>query len=103
MGEWLNLERRCGDHLLSFLPAGESKMGEIVTNALLILVLLTALLLWEAPGILAMLTLGLFTVLVSLAERISGAPPGSYLRAVEDELSTSRQLREPAEEGDDDD
>lgn len=78
-------------------------MGEVIIIALGIFAAIIALLLFEAPGILAVLAVGVFAVLVSVAERISGAPPGSYLRAVEDELSTRRRLREESgEEGDED-
>ncbi|HEY0019460.1 MAG TPA: hypothetical protein VGC13_24375 [Longimicrobium sp.] len=78
-------------------------MVEIITTALGVFALIVLLVLWEAPGILAVLAVGFVAVLLSLAERISGAPPGSYLRAMEDELSARRQLHEQTGEGDGDD
>ena len=77
-------------------------MAENVTNALIILALIIALVLWEAPGILAVLAVGVCAVLLSVAERISGAPPGSYLRAVEDELSARRRRQQVGQQGDED-
>lgn len=57
-------------------------MFEFITTALLLGAILFALLVVQAPGILAVVALGIAAVLLSVAERISGAPRGSYVRAL---------------------
>lgn len=57
-------------------------MFEFITTALLLSAILFALLVVQAPGILAVMAVGIAAVLLSVAERISGAPRGSYVRAL---------------------
>ena len=66
-------------------------MIEIVRHTLAAVVLLVALLLMEAPGILAGLAAGFLVVCLALAERISGVPPGTFVQKFADGLSGGRE------------
>ena len=65
-------------------------MIEIVRYTLAAVFLLVALLLMEAPDILAGLAAGFLVVCLALAERISGVPPGTFIQKFADGLSGGR-------------